>query len=320
MSSSRLAVIDVARGLAVVAMVVYHLSWDLSWFGFVQWPVAQGSNWRLFAGSIAGSFLFLAGISLDLAHHKTIRWPAFWKRFAMIAAAAAAVSLVTYLTFGDSFVRFGILHSIAAASLIALPFTRLPVWAAPVAAAAILTLPIWGSSPVFDGSLWFWTGLGITGFASVDYVPVAPWAGVTLAGLTVSRVLRLTGLWDKMAKAGFSDATGRGIRLLGRHSLVIYLLHQPVLYGLVWGAAQFAPEFDRAANAFVRNCSLACQETLGPKDLCEKACSCTLEKLKTDDLWSALNEDPQNLTLRSRMNETYAACLADPAAPPAISD
>lgn len=141
MPTTRLAVIDLARGLAVVAMAVYHLSWDLSWFSLVDWPVAQGPGWRLFAGSIAGSFLFLAGVSLDLAHHNGIRWQAFWRRLAMIIAAAAAVSLATYFAFGSSFVRFGILHCIALSSLIALGFVRLPLWSVLAASAVFLTLP-----------------------------------------------------------------------------------------------------------------------------------------------------------------------------------
>jgi len=311
MPVSRLAVIDIARGLAVVAMVIYHFSWDLSWFAFVNWPVAQGSGWRVFAGSIAGSFLFLAGISLDLAHHEAIRWRAFWKRFAMIVAAAAAVSVATYFAFQDSFVRFGILHSIAAASLIALPFTRLPWWAAPGAAALFLSLPLWGSTPFFNGVLWLWTGLGTTGFASVDYVPVAPWAGVTLAGLALSRAFRTYGIWQKLAGLTFQGIPGKGLRLFGRHSLVIYLLHQPLLFGLVWSVAQAMPGHDRAGIAFVHNCTQACQETYGSPEACEPACACTLERLKADLVWDALNEDPQTLSLPQNMNETYAPCLAD---------
>lgn len=312
MRAPRLAVIDLARGLAVIAMVIYHLSWDLSWFGFVQWPVAQGFGWRLFAASIAGSFLFLAGVSLDLAHHEAIRWQAFWRRLATIAAAAAAVSLVTYFAFADSFVRFGILHSIAAASLIALPFARLPSWTVLAAALFFLTLPLWATSSVFDGPLWLWTGLGKTGFASVDYVPVAPWTGVTLAGLSLSKGFRKLGVWQKLSVLGFEGASGKGLRLTGRHSLTIYLLHQPVLYGLVWSAAQATPELDRAGNAFVRNCTIACQDTYASPSACNSACTCTVDRLKTDGVWEDLNKDPLNQSLRQQMNETYAICLAEP--------
>jgi uncharacterized membrane protein len=312
MSATRLAVLDLARGLAVVAMAAYHLSWDLSWFGFVDWPVAQGPGWRVFAASIAGSFLFMAGVSLDLAHHESIRWRPFWRRFAVIAAAAAAVTAATYFVFGGSFVRFGILHNIAVSSLIALPFLRLPLLASAVAAVFVLTLPIWASASVFNGPLWLWTGLGTLSFSSVDYVPVAPWSGVTLAGLVLSRIFREHGIWQRLSGLRFARLPGQVTRFLGRHSLPVYLLHQPVLYGLVWTAVLLSPEVDRAGNAFVRNCAVACQNSLGTADICEAACRCTLSHLQADGIWTKLTEDPGNMSLRAQMDTRYAECLADP--------
>ena len=308
----RLAILDVARGLAVVAMAIYHFSWDLSWFAFVDWPVAQGDGWRVFAACIAGSFLFLAGVSLDLAHHNAVRWRSFWKREAIIVAAAAAVSLATYFTFGDTFVRFGILHSIAAASLIALPFVRLPLGASLVASAVFLTMPLWLSSPLFDGALWSWTGLGNSGFASVDYVPVAPWAGVTLAGVALSKVARRSGLQHQLAAATFEGRMGLAMRWLGTHSLPIYLLHQPLLYGLVWLAATFGPGLDPTERSFVQSCTQSCQSTWTEPETCKSACACTLKQLKLVEIWEKLTKEPGNQSLRAEMNSHHALCLADP--------
>lgn len=320
MSSARLAVIDLARGLAVVAMAAYHLSWDLSWFGIVDWPVAQGPGWRSFAASIAGTFLFLAGVSLDLAHHDGIRWRSFLFRLLKIVLAAAAVSLVTYFTFGDSFVRMGILHCIAASSLLALPFVRLPFAVTALAAVFVLTLPSWASSFFFNGQALLWTGLGTPDFGSVDYVPLAPWAGVTLAGIALSRLFRERGLWAHLSRLRLTAPPGRFTRLLGRHSLPIYLLHQPLLYGLVWSVALLGPPVDRAGTAFVRNCSLACQDSMGAPDICEAACRCTLDFLQADGIWTALTVDPADPSLRARMNSRYAQCLADPELkPPAVN-
>ncbi|MCV0429259.1 MAG: DUF1624 domain-containing protein [Roseibium sp.] len=316
MRASRLAVLDLARGLAVVAMAIYHFSWDLSWFGYVEWPVAQGAGWRGFAAGIAGSFLFLSGIGLDLAHHKGIRWQPFWRRFAVIVAAAAAISLVTYYTFGNNFVRFGILHSIAACSLIALPFIRLPLWTTILGSAFFLTLPLWASSHIFNGQIWLWTGLGTPSYGSVDYVPVAPWAGVTLAGLALSKAFRQRQVWQKLSSLQFTGNPGRSTRFVGRHSLVIYLLHQPVLFSLVWLATMIGPDMDLVAKTFIRNCNVACQENLGAPDICKAACSCTVAHLKADDVWEPLNKDPDNQSLRARMTSRYAQCLKDPGLQP----
>jgi len=218
-------------------MALYHFAWDLAWFGFVDWPVNNGLQWRAFAASIAGSFLFLAGISLVLAHGDGIRWRNVAKRTVLIGAAAAAVSLGTWLAFGPAFVRFGILHSILVSSLIALPFVRLPAIFALVAGAAFATAPFWASSPAFDGPWLMWTGLGETGVTSVDYVPLAPWAGTTLFGVWFGLIYTRSGALDQLRGRPAETMVARTLAFCGRHSLAVYLIHQPVLFGLVWGLA-----------------------------------------------------------------------------------
>ena len=83
----RMDALDVARGLALLAMAVYHLSWDLRWFGLVDWPVDSSRGWRIFAGLIAGSFLVLVGVGLVLAHGRGIRW-----RKALVRAGCCCLS------------------------------------------------------------------------------------------------------------------------------------------------------------------------------------------------------------------------------------
>ncbi len=312
--SQRLPLLDLARGIAVVAMVIYHFSWDLSWFAFVDWQVAEDEGWRTFAISIAASFLFLAGISLDLAHHNKIRWRSFWKREAIIVAAAVCVSIGTYLAFSESFVRFGILHCIAVSSLIALPFIRLPLIFSIVVGCIFLALPGLVSHPFFDCDLLLWTGLGEPASASVDYVPLAPWTGATLLGVAASKSSRKAGLNERISAFQFDDFLGHALRWLGRHSLSIYLLHQPALYGLVWSATLLGlgPDMDRVSLGFQENCAITCTQNMGDRNRCEAACSCTLSNLKTSALWSPLLADPENPTLQSQMNEIYKLCLADP--------
>ncbi|MBO9425526.1 DUF1624 domain-containing protein [Labrenzia sp. R4_1] len=308
----RLAVLDLARGVAIVAMAIYHFSWDLSWFAFVDWDVGGAPGWRTFAVSIAASFLILVGVSLDLAHHNEIRWRSFWKRFALIAASAACVSIGTHFAFGDSFVRFGILHCIAVSSLIALPFTRLPLLYALVSSAIILTLPHWASSSVFDGDMWLWTGLGTPAMPSVDYVPLAPWTGATLLGVALSKAIRQSAVMEPLKKMGFGGLAGRALRWMGRHSLPIYLLHQPLLYGLVWSVTLLGPNMDRTSRSFQTNCAQSCTKNIGNEALCVAACRCTLDGLKLENIWEPLLSSPQDPDLQTRMNQLYSACLAAP--------
>lgn len=312
MNQARIHGIDVIRGIAILAMIAYHLSWNLSWFGFVDWQVSTDPDWRLFAGSIAGTFIFLSGVSLALAHQHGVRWRSFWKREAVIVAAAAAVSLATYMTFGDTFVRFGILHAIAASSLITVFFVRLSAFASLVTAAIFAFLPLWASSQVFDGQPFLWTGLGEPHFASVDYVPMAPWTALALLGVSIIRSNFTSSALYRLQSRSFGSTPGRILILLGRKSLIIYLVHQPILFGLVWtlSAAGLAP--DRIAHQFLDNCSQTCSASEGADASCRKVCTCTLLSLRSDGHWETLVQDPQNPSLRDEMNTRYSACLANP--------
>jgi len=308
MKAARIPALDALRGVAILTMIVYHLSWDLSWFGFVDWPVSEGPGWRLFSGAIAGSFLFLAGAGLVLAHGEGIRWKAFWKREAVITAAALAVSAVTYFAFSDIFVRFGILHSIAAGSLVALPFVRLPALVSYAAAVAVYTLPRWAGGPAFDGDLLSWTGLGAPSSGSVDYVPLAPWAAAVLLGVAVFKTPGVPALLKALHPWRLSSWPGRVIRFCGRRSLAIYLLHQPVLFGLVWSLAATGLAPDRAAIAFMEDCTVSCVRSGADEAQCARTCACTLNALKDDGLWEPLLTNPDNPDLLQDMNNHYGAC------------
>ncbi|AAL51990.1 hypothetical protein BMEI0809 [Brucella melitensis bv. 1 str. 16M] len=114
----RLGRIDIAHGIALIAMAIYHFGWDLEFFGYMAPATTAQGGWKLFARCIASSFLFLVGFSLVLAHGRGIRWRPMAKRLLQIIAAAAAISAVTWYMTPDSFIFFGILHQIALASVL----------------------------------------------------------------------------------------------------------------------------------------------------------------------------------------------------------
>ena len=227
--SARIPAIDLARTAALAGMVVFHFSRDLEMFGLAPIGMTMQPGWALFARIVAGSFIFLAGVSLVLAHGDGLRWRPYLRRLGMIAAAAAAVSLATWLTFPTTFIFFGILHSIAVASVIGLAFLRAPIVVIAAAAVFFLYLPGVYRSEVFD-PLWLaWTGLAARTPASLDFVPVFPWAGMFLLGMAAARAMSALGLWNSLRP---TTPAGRAMRLAtwpGRHSLMVYLVHQPVL-------------------------------------------------------------------------------------------
>lgn len=233
----RIPALDIARSVALLAMVVFHLTYDLALFRLIDPDTAFTPFWALFARMTAGSFLFLAGVSLWLAHGRGIRWPSFLRRLAILAAAAIAVSLGTRFGMGEAWVRFGILHSIAACSVLGLLFLRLPAAVTAAAAIAAFFAPGWIDPATFSHPAWVWLVKAEGRPGMVDYVPLLPWAAPFLAGMVLGRVGTATGLWRSLARA--ETPLTRRLSWPGRHSLAIYLVHQPVLIGLVWAWARF---------------------------------------------------------------------------------
>ncbi len=222
-TTPRILALDLARTAAVIGMVVFHFTVDLQMFGYVPPDTTFQPFWYYFARLVAGSFLFLAGISLWLAHGNRLRWPAFWRRFAKIAAAALLVSVVSRWTTPAAPIHFGILHAIAACSLIALAFLRLSPFVTLATAAAVFALQWAIQSPVFDPIWLVWTGLAETRPPMADYVPVFPWLAPCLAGLAVAKL-------NALPRLGLQPTPAlRALTFPGRHSLIIYLLHQPIL-------------------------------------------------------------------------------------------
>jgi len=229
--TARIPALDIARTVALVGMVVFHVTLDLAMFGHLPANITFTGPWPAFARLVAGSFLFLAGVSLWLAHGRGLRWPAFWRRFAVIAAAAAAVSVGTYVGMGQAWVRFGILHCIALGSLVALPTLRLPPLVTLMIAAAVVAAPSFLAYPAFNPPWLLWTGLATEMSWAVDYVPLLPWLAPMLAGIAAARLM--APLWPRLRDPSPSHV----VRLLGwpgRHSLAIYLAHQPLIFALLY--------------------------------------------------------------------------------------
>ncbi|MCX7287135.1 MAG: heparan-alpha-glucosaminide N-acetyltransferase [Rhodobacterales bacterium] len=224
---NRLIALDMARTLAIICMVIFHFTFDLALFGHIPAETLSQPFWHYFPRMIAGSFLFLSGVSLWLAHGNGIRWRAFWLRFGKLAAAAFLVTLASLWFVPGGPIWFGILHAIAVASLIGVLALRLP-WPATLALAATIFAIGWTwRSPAFDPLWLVWTGLADARPAMGDYVPLFPWAAPALAGIAFARAFRI----DRWSGA----MPSRGPRVLsfpGRHSLLIYLVHQPILIGL----------------------------------------------------------------------------------------
>lgn len=220
----RVAWIDRARGAALLAMILYHFCFDLRLLGLVDWPVGTHLLWRACAIAIAASFIALSGLSLQLAASRGLDARSFLRRLAKLAVAALLVTLGSWIAMPHP-ITFGILHAIATFSVLALPFLRAPTWLVLATALAVFLLPLVYGSEAFSAPWLYPVGLDPTPIPSFDYEPIFPWMAPMLTGLAAAGLLR--------PRPGMpaTDLLAR----MGRHSLVVYLLHQPVLMGILQG-------------------------------------------------------------------------------------
>lgn len=279
-AANRLPVVDAARGVAILAMVAYHFSWDLDFLGFAKLALLENPFWLAARTAILGSFLMLTGVSLVLAVERGFDRRRYLRRLGLLTAAAAAVSAVSYVQFPDSPIFFGVLHHIAVASVLGLAFLRLPVWANAVLGFLVYELPNHVSVPLFDHPALQWIGLMTFQPDSNDYVPLFPWFGLVLWGIALGR------LWRGRGALAAWRPTGKPARALiwaGRWSLPIYLVHQPVLFGALSLLAMLSAGPDRETRDFVANCEAGCA-TSG-QTTCAAQCRCIADDLKRANLW-----------------------------------
>lgn len=317
LSHHRVDSLDVARGLGLIAMAVFHTAWDLSFLGIAEIDIAGHRGWINFARIIAATFLFIAGFSLVLASHNQIRWRPFLRRLAIIVAAASVVSLGTWFFVTVQFVAFGILHHIAAASLIGLLLLRFSSFWIIAAALLALALPFaieWDGDGYGFGYL-----LGIAPGAppSVDYVPLFPWLAAGFMGMATAKYAlryRPDGLWVRWQAKGKPFSI---LALMGRWSLPIYLLHQPLIIGVLMGFMALSGLSGDARNApetesFHKECLVACQGFGRTNETCERACVCTQATLKQENLWEKTLQNRLATSEIERLQSLARTCALTP--------
>jgi uncharacterized membrane protein len=234
------------RGLALVNMVLYHLLYDLVYIYAV--PVAWFSIRRCFVWqqAICCTFIIISGISFTLAKRPL-------RNGLLLLICAAGLTAVTTIALPGQQILFGVLHLLAAAALLTVLLRPLLAKIPPLAGlcCAVLLFIVLRSLPsgyllfqyplssgLYRSPYLFFLGLPAPGFYSADYFPLLPWYFLYLAGFFAAGYVRdfLAFLQEKFAFVekkpyrALDDTLG----FLGRHSLLIYLLHQPVLMGVLY--------------------------------------------------------------------------------------
>jgi uncharacterized membrane protein len=267
---------------------------------------------RLLSHGVASAFLALVGVSLALAHPHGLRRAAFARRFATIAGAALLVTLATFLLDRDEPILFGILHCIAIASLIAAPFVGAPAWAALAAGALALAAPLALTSESFNSPALIWLGLGTVAPASLDWRPLLPWAGVVLLGLALARLFLSRLARSAVALWRPAAIPGRALAFAGRHSLAIYLAHQPILFAALFALANLTGLAARQEReSYLAACRPACVEAGGELARCAKACACIADRAEAAGVSLGVALGQGNDDERRRLKSIVDACGAE---------
>lgn len=227
--------VDALRGLAVVMMVVYHFMYDLYFFRVTD-AIFTNPVWFYFQRTTATLFIGLVGVSLALRRQRNggVRFVDLSKRGATIFLWGLVISGVTWFALGPaSYIRFGILHFIGLAIVVAYPFLQLR-WLNLFIGIGLIGVGVWLQQFTFTPpwTYLFWLGLEPPNHTYVDFFPFIRWFGVVLIGIALGNLLY--GQNDRHFPLPVQDNSGLVGRLatLGRHSLSIYLIHQPVLLAL----------------------------------------------------------------------------------------
>ncbi len=229
----RYQLIDILRGIAIVLMVYFHFSYDLTYYKLADFDFYRDPYWLNLRTLIVSLFLTLVGISLVLATRNGINKKRFLRRLGLLLVFSALITLNSYIMFPGRTIIIGILHFIAIASVLGLLFVRRYLLSL-VLGVGLILLDYFFQHEFFNQPWLHWIGLMTHKPATEDYVPLIPWFGVVLIGIFIGQSLfrseRLSALFAFHSGSGVA----RGLALAGRHSLIIYVLHQPVLFGLLW--------------------------------------------------------------------------------------
>lgn len=237
---NRYTVIDIIRGLSVISMVIYHTMWDLVYLFGVSIPWFRTENGFIFQQSICWSFILVSGFCIQLGRKKL-------KRGLIVFACSLVLTAVTAIVMPEEIIIHGVLSLIGASMLITALLEPVLKKIHPSVGIAInfllflltydITKGIIGigeykllSVPEFlyANNMTAFFGFPQTGFVSADYFPLFPWVFLFFTGYFICSLMKRT---DKMKI--FSVFSCRPLEFIGRHSLEIYMVHQPIIFGIL---------------------------------------------------------------------------------------
>jgi uncharacterized membrane protein len=240
MKGKRFWEVDALRGVAIMLMVAFHIMFDLDFIGAFSFGLSK-EFWFFAPRLIAAMFIFLVGLSLYISYSRAAKkyegrrlFAKYLMRGLKIFGLGMIITAVTWIYMPDFAIVFGVLHFIGKATIMAYPLMRLGRWNEYLSLGALLLLVgsmLLMTTVSFPWLLWL--GLPPAGFQTLDYFPLLAWFGVVLMGMYFGNLLYKGGKRVLRIRDNQSLPV-RFFSFLGRHSLLIYFLHQPVILAIIY--------------------------------------------------------------------------------------
>ncbi|MCX7842257.1 MAG: DUF1624 domain-containing protein [Clostridia bacterium] len=212
--------LDFLRGIALILMIYFHVVYDMN--EFFGYRIAYGSGINYFIGKASVIlFILISGISCSLSRSN-------FKRGLKLLGIALLVSLLSYLYNPEFVIKFGVIHFFAVCMLFYHLLNKLNNILLLLAGTGIIALGAYTSGLQASNDYLFPFGVTSPDFSSSDYYSLVPWMGLFLYGMFLSRVL-----YKKKTSLFPFRIDDTVINFLGRHTLVAYLIHQPVIIGVL---------------------------------------------------------------------------------------
>lgn len=234
--TERIWIIDFVRGLACIAMFFFHFAYDLYVTGLVETSLTKNTLGLYFQYGILGSFVLISGFSFTLSTRSSgIKLNRFWARVSKLGLLAIGITIATYIVMPEVYVRFGVIHFFTFATLAALLFINMKKWVMILGILIVVTGVLITRDGLFPEPWLYMTGLMSERPPSIDYIPLIPWFGVFLIGMSLGHCNALRNMLAKFRRPNVSFV--HAIIRLGRNALAFYAIHQLVIYAVLQGVA-----------------------------------------------------------------------------------
>lgn len=230
--------IDFLRGVAIIGMILFHLFYDLNYFGAYTINAHMGL-WLILARMTAATFLLLVGVSLALSHSRATQkkkgnlGKKYLTRGLKIFSWGLAITVFTWIFLSNDLIIFGVLHLIGVSIILSYPFIRYR-YSNLAIGVIIIAIGLYLAEFTFDFYWLVWLGFAPQNFYMLDYFPILPWFGLVLLGIFLGNTLYR----NYQRRFNLPDISGslagRIFCSMGKHSLIIYLIHQPVLIAILY--------------------------------------------------------------------------------------